>query len=229
MNIIIIGASRGLGLELSRKFLKEGHTVAAGFRNEPSNELKELGSQYGEKLMLFPSDVTNEGEIIEAVKRCAAFIGEADVLCNVAGILLPGDRVNAIHQCNIDELRETFEVNTIGAIIVAKYFYPIIKKAGKLLTVTSEGTALHNCGTWVPGYALSKTAATKVSGMFNKVIDDIDFYSVHPGRMNTDMGRATAQIEPEEAADGFYKLMTGETILSREIWYVDYNGNAMET
>jgi NAD(P)-dependent dehydrogenase (short-subunit alcohol dehydrogenase family) len=228
INVVIIGASRGLGLELTRKFLEQGHTVAAGFRNYPSLALEELQVQYGDKMMLFPSDVTNEDEIRKGTERCAAFFQEADALCNVAGVLLPGDRVNLIHQCNVDELRETFEVNTIGAVIVAKYFYPVIKKGGKLLTVTSEGPAIKNCGTWVPGYALSKTAATKVSGMFNHAVEDVDFYSVHPGRMNTDMGRTTAQIEPQEAAEGFYRLMIGETPMSRDEWYIDYKGDPMD-
>ncbi|MEI3162907.1 MAG: hypothetical protein V8S74_05830 [Lachnospirales bacterium] len=46
--------------------------------------------------------------------------------------------------------------------------------------------------------------------------------------MNTDMGRTTAQIEPEVAAEGFCRLMTGETPVSREKWYIDYNGAEME-
>ncbi|QJD87719.1 SDR family NAD(P)-dependent oxidoreductase [Cohnella herbarum] len=228
MKVVIIGASRGLGLELTRKFLEEGHTVAAGFRNHPSHALEELSVQYSDKAMLFSSDVKNEEEIRKGAERCAGFLQEADALCNAAGVLLPGDRVNLLHQSSVDELRETFEVNTIGAVIVAKNFYPVIKKGGKLLTVTSEGPAIKNCGTWVPCYALSKTAATKVSGIFNRSIEDVDFYSVHPGRMNTDMGRTTAQIEPQEAAEGFYRLMTGETPMSRDEWYINYKGEPMD-
>jgi len=45
--------------------------------------------------------------------------------------------------------------------------------------------------------------------------------------MNTDMGRATAQIEPEEAAEGFRRLLTGETPLRREHWYIDYAGRPL--
>lgn len=229
MNVVIIGASQGLGLELSRKFLSEGHTVAAGVvdRNTPP-ALEELLGQYGEKLLVFQADVTNEEEIRNGAALCTGFFQEADALCNVAGVLLPGDRVNMIHQCDVAELRKTFEVNTIGAVIVAKYFYPAMKKGGKLLTVTSESYGLKKCGTWVPLYGLSKTAATKVAGMFNSAITDVDFYSVHPGRMNTEMGRTTAQIEPQESAEGFYKLMTGETPISRDEWYINYKGEPME-
>lgn len=203
--------------------------MAAGVvdRNMPT-ALEELCAKYGDKLMVFQADVTNEDEIRKGVALCNGFFQKADALCNVSGVLLPGDRVNLIHQCDVSELRRTFDVNTIGAVIVAKYFYPAIKKGGKLLTVTSEGSAIKNCGTWVPCYGLSKTAATKVSGMFNRAVEDVDFYSVHPGRMNTEMGRTTAQIEPQESAEGFYRLMTGETPMSRSEWYINYKGEPMD-
>jgi NAD(P)-dependent dehydrogenase (short-subunit alcohol dehydrogenase family) len=228
MNVVVIGATQGLGLELAKKFLAEGHTVAAGVvdRKTPA-ALEELLGKYGTKLLVFQADVTNEEEIKEGAALCEGFLGKVDALCNVAGVLLKGDRVNLIHQCDVAELRKTFEVNTIGAVIVAKNFYPVMKKGGKLLTVTSEGPNIKNCGTWVPCYGLSKTAATKVAGIFNESVEDVDFYSVHPGRMNTEMGKTTAQIEPQESAEGFYKLMTGVTPISRAEWYINYKGEPM--
>ncbi len=229
MNIIVIGATQGLGLEIVRKFLFENHTVAAGVvdRKTPP-ALGMLQNQFGSRLMVFQADVTKEEEIRAGADLCLDFFGQADGLCNTAGILLPGDRTNPIHQCDITELRRTFDVNTIGVVIVAKYFYPVIKKGGKLLSVTSEGVGIKNCGTWIPCYALSKTAATKVSGLFNEAVKDIDFYSVHPGRMDTEMGHTTAQITPQESADGFYRLITGMTPLRREEWYINYKGEPME-
>ena len=113
-------------------------------------------------------------------------------------------------------------------MLAGKYFYPTVKKGGKILSITSESAPLTKCGTWVPCYGLSKAVATKASGMFNAAVDDMDFYSVHPGRMNTEMGRTTAQIEAVDAARGILKLMTGETKLSRDVWYVDYNGQPMD-
>jgi len=228
MNIVIIGATQGLGLELTRKFLEEGHIVASGIlERETPADLQKLSSRFGEKLMIFQADVRDENEINTGAQACAKFLGEIDALCNVAGVLLPGDRVNEIHKCDIMELRTTFDVNVFGAIIVAKAYIPVMKRGGKILTITSEGVGIYSCGTWVPCYGLSKLAATKVSGLFNAAVEDVDFYSVHPGRMNTEMGRTTAQIEASVAADGIYKLMTEQTQLSRNRWYVDYNGKEM--
>ena len=225
MNFIIIGATQGLGYEMVKLLLEKGHKVAAGtVESVPPQQLTAL--QNG-NLLIFPADVTKDDQLKAGAKACEGFFGMADAVCNVAGVLLPGDRVNLIHECDPAELRLTFEVNTIGVVLTGKYFYPVTKKGGKILSITSEGQGLASCGTWVPCYGLSKTAATKASGMFNAAIQDVDFFSVHPGRMNTEMGRTTAQIEPLEAAEGIYKLMTGEVPTSRETWYIDYKGEPM--
>ena len=228
MNVVVIGATQGLGLCLGRKFLENGHKVAAGVvdRETPAS-LRPLLEQYPENLRVFQADVTDEKELERGAALCREFLGEVDSLCNVAGVLLPGDRVTTIEKCDVAELRKTMEVNAIGPVLVGRAFYPVMKKGGSLFTVTSEGMNVKSCGTWVPCYALSKIAATKVPGLFNAAIEDVDFYAVHPGRMNTEMGRTTAQIEPEESAEGFYRLMTGATPVSREEWYIDYKGDPM--
>ncbi|MCL2810373.1 MAG: SDR family NAD(P)-dependent oxidoreductase [Clostridia bacterium] len=228
MRVIVIGATQGLGFELARVFLANGHTVAAGIlERETPPALAALQKEHGERLLVFPADVRNEKEIAAGAKVCEAFLGKADALINVAGVLLPVDRVCPLHECDIAELRATFEVNTIGAIIVVKYFYPVMARGGALITVTSEGVGVKHAGDWVPCYALSKTAATKIAGIMNVTVSDVGFYAVHPGRMNTEMGRTTAQIEPQESALGLYRLLT-EKSLSRTEWYINYKGEPME-
>lgn len=227
MNFVVIGATKGLGLCLTKQLLEAGHRVAAG-AVVISEELKALAVSYPETLCVLDADVTDEAQMTGAAEKSAAFLGEIDALCNVAGVLLDNDRVKLLHECDIGELRRSFDVNTVGPVIAAKCFFPYIKKGAKVFTVTSEGVGIRSCGTWVPCYALSKAAATKACGILNVSAADVDFYAVHPGRMNTDMGRTTAQIEPEEAAEGFCRLMTGETPVSREKWYIDYKGAEME-
>ena len=227
MRVIVVGANRGLGLVLVKLLLSNGHNVAAGYRQTPSQELQNLKQEYHAQLLLYTCDVTDEAEVINSVELLRQFELKYDAVCNVAGVLLDSDRMNQIHECDISDFRKTFEVNVIGAVIVAKYYTPLIEQDGLMLTITSEGTGIKQCGSWVPAYALSKTAATKMSGIFNVSNSNINYYSVHPGRMNTDMGRTTAQIEPEVAAEGIYKLISGETNLTRAQWYIDYNGVGM--
>ena len=229
MNVVIVGASQGLGLSLTKKFLQEGHRVAAGIvEREIPDGLLELQKKHPEDLYIFPGDVTNEEEILAGAQLCKKWFGQVDSLCITAGVILPRDRTTLIQDCVIDDLRKTLDINTVGPVIVCKAFYPVMARQGSIFVVTSEGANVKNNGTWIPCYGLSKTAATKVPGLFNAAINDVDFYAVHPGRMNTQMGKTTAQIEPEESAEGFYKLMTGERAISRKEWYIDYTGKPME-
>ncbi|MHB8129377.1 MAG: SDR family NAD(P)-dependent oxidoreductase [Mobilitalea sp.] len=226
MNTVIIGAAKGLGLCLTAQLLEKGFLVAAGTINITSG-LIELKEKYGDSLLVFEADVTNEKQIEDGAQKCSEFFGKIDTVCVVAGILLDDDRTKLLHECDITVLKKTFEVNLFGPVTVVKSFYPYLKDGANVFIVTSEGAAISNCGTWIPSYGLSKAAATKACGIFNQSAQNVNFYAVHPGRMNTDMGSMTANIEPEESAKGFCRLVSGETSISRSCWYIDYNGNKM--
>lgn len=94
--------------------------------------------------------------------------------------------------------------------------------------ITSEGGSFANEGSLFPAYGVSKTTANKIIQTLRVTVgESINVYAVHPGRMNTDMGRTTAQIEPEEAAIGFCNILEGTTHIEKDQWFIDYRGNAM--
>jgi len=228
MNAVVIGSSHGLGFALVKKLLAEGHKVVAGtLEKEIPDSLIPLTEQYGDNLAVKPADVTNEDEMISFAQFVSEFTGKADAVCTVAGIMTPGDRINKIQDCIIPDIRRTIDVNTVGPIIAGKYLYPVTAKGGKILTITSEGVGVRHAWSGSPGYALSKTAATKISGIFNSSVDDVDFYSVHPGRPMTNMNK-NGEITAEESAEGIYNIMTGITPVSRDVWYIDYKGSPMD-
>lgn len=223
MHAVVLGASRGLGLCLVRRLLEKKWQVSAGSRSA-TFELNALQEAFPESLHLFCADITDDDAMETGAGSCRDRFGPVDALCVSAGVLLDEDRTMLLHEQPPEVLRRTFDVNVVGPSIAVRRFLPVMARGGRLFIVTSEGVGLSSCGSWVPAYGLSKTAATKMCGIYNASVSHIDFFAVHPGRMNTDMGRTTAQIEPETAAEGIERLMSGETPCARSSWYVDYNG-----
>jgi 3-hydroxy acid dehydrogenase / malonic semialdehyde reductase len=227
VKVIVIGAGQGLGLELVSELAGRGHRVVAGLRRaEVPEGIQQLEKAHPELLSHVLCDVTSEPQLASAAEFALGTMGEADVVINCAGILLDRDRKNPLHQMEIEDLRNTLEVNLIGAVAAVKYFYPVMKKDGgaSFITVTSEGCDIGSCGSWIPAYALSKCAETKISGIMNETVKDVRFYSVHPGRMRTVMGRETWNMEASQTAKSICAMLSSGEIHEKGTWYMDYAG-----
>jgi NAD(P)-dependent dehydrogenase (short-subunit alcohol dehydrogenase family) len=228
MRVCIAGVNQGLGLVLSRMMAKEGHTVYACFRNDPSGDVRKAARQFpGFKMVEL--DVTSEAMAERAAQKILEDGGKLDAVVVAAGILTDSDRELPVTEVAINDLRAGLETNTIGSAIMIKYFNKLINNGGMFITVTSEAGSMKNIGTKYPGYSISKAAQNKLVAIFAKNITDYKIYAVHPGRMNTVMGRNDAQIEPEESARGIFGIITGEkTVPPENGWFINYLGEAME-
>jgi NAD(P)-dependent dehydrogenase (short-subunit alcohol dehydrogenase family) len=228
MRVCIAGVNQGLGLVLSTLMAEKGHTVYAGYRNKMSKGVEDASQRFA-GFKALELDVTSEGLAEKAAKHILADGGKLDAVILVAGILCDSDRVRTIDDALIDDLRAALEVNVLGTAIMVKHFSKLVAEGGMFIVVTSEAGSMTNIGTGYPGYSVSKAAQNKLTAIFAKTVSAYKVYAVHPGRMNTVMGRNDAQIEPEEAAEGIYGIVTGKTkIPSENGWFIDYRGEAME-
>ena len=228
MRIAVIGVNQGLGLVLSRLAAAKGHVVYAAYRNKRSAKAAEAAKEFS-NYKLIELDVTREAMAETAAQKIDADGGKLDALVIAAGILADSDRTSLITGTSIDDLRAALEVNVIGSAIVIKHFHRLIKDRGVFITITSEAGSMTNIGTTYPGYSISKAAQNKLTAIFAKTESRYTVLAVHPGRMNTVMGRNDAQIEPEESAEGIYRIITGEkqAPVGNE-WFIDYHGEKME-
>jgi NAD(P)-dependent dehydrogenase (short-subunit alcohol dehydrogenase family) len=228
MRIFIAGANEGLGFVLSKLMAERGHMVFAGCLSPVSAKVKEATIQF-DGLEAIELDVTNE----DMAEKASTYIyengGKLDAVIFVAGILPDSDRRLYITDASISDLRAALEVNTTGTAIVVKHFNKLIKDRGMFIIITSEAGSMINIGAKYPLYSISKAAQNKLTAILAKTVSNYSVYAVHPGRMNTTMGRGDAQIEPEESADGIYKILTGEKKIPPEAgWFINYRGEAME-
>src|SRR5690606_6645687 len=101
--VVISGGSRGLGLELSRRFAREGARLVLLARDE--EELAQARDQLawqGADVMVQACDVTDEAEVERAVEAVLERYGRVDVLVNNAGTIQVGS-VDHLDLSDFDE------------------------------------------------------------------------------------------------------------------------------
>lgn len=233
MNVVITGANKGLGLCLVEKFAQSGHKVLAGmYDKDDKSQLESFALANQENVLLVPMDVSDEGSVNKAVQAARDALTTVDCLINVAGILLPSDREALIYNTDIDVLRKSLDINAVGTVIVMKAFLPIMRDDGNgmMIFITSEAGSISNSGSNFPSYSISKAAANKAVFILRATVGDkYKIFAMHPGRMNTEMGRTTAQIEPEESAASIYDIAIGRKYVDAKKWgFINYRGEPME-
>ena len=104
--ILITGANRGIGYEMTKQSLEAGYRVFAGCRSpETAEALQALGDQF-EQLAIVQLDVSDDQSVADAATAVGAQTDHIDWLINNAGINL---RHN-LERFTADEMLQTFKV-----------------------------------------------------------------------------------------------------------------------
>lgn len=221
MNIIILGCDKGLGYELALAFAREGCAVTAGCLRPQESKLHDVRN-----VSPVYCDVTDAASLTSLCHTVQKTAESVDCVINVAGILLPGDRVKELPQVDMADMRKTFDVNFFGVVNALTTLSGLVKQNGVFITITSESVDILQCGAWIPAYALSKTVATKAMGIMRVSDSSRRYYAMHPGRMDTDMGHSSAQITASASANSIVDMVVHNS-LPNNAWYIDYTGKPM--
>jgi NAD(P)-dependent dehydrogenase (short-subunit alcohol dehydrogenase family) len=194
---LVTGANRGIGLEVCRQLAQRGFAVLLGARDRAkgARAARQLGAPNITPLQL---DVADPG----SVRAAAAGLGRLDVLVNNAAILY--DTWQSGVDADLDEVREAFETNVLGAWRVAQAAIPLLRQspAGRIVNVSSGAGALTGMGGGTPAYRTSKAALNALTRILAADLrrDRILVNSVCPGWVATDMGGAGGRPVSQGAA-----------------------------
>ena len=211
--ILITGANRGIGLELTRQFSEAGWRVLACCRNpEDAGDLNKLAAEYP-TVEMFQLDVTNYDQLAglsSQLKNRAI-----DILLSNAGIY--GPRGASFGEVDAAAWRQVFEVNTIAPLMLAQAFIEQVAiSRQKLVAVISSkmGSIADNGSGGSYIYRTSKTALNQVVKSIAKDVEGrgISAISLHPGWVRTEMGGPNGEIDVNESAAGLKKVLTGTTL-----------------
>lgn len=221
-HVMITGANRGIGLELTRQYLARGERVYATARHpKDAGDLHALSLQYPDTLALIPLDVTDQASVEAACEAVKLETDTLDVLINNAAILYEGDRPGTLTR---EHFRSTFEANVIGPAMIIQTFLPLLRGEGgaKVINVSSDmGSMALTDGGRHYSYHTSKAALNMLTRLFagNLRPMGITVISLHPGWVQTDMGGSGATLPPEDSASGMLRVIDSITLDNSGAFY----------
>ncbi len=191
--VVIVGANRGIGLELARQLTSRGDNVVAVCR-KASDELADLGVEVIEGV-----DVTDE----QSLNRLVTALGgrTIGILINNAGVLSD----ESLEDLDIDRIRHQFEVNSLGPLRVTAALRRSLDDGSKVAIVTSRmGSIEDNTSGGRYGYRMSKAAVNMAGRSLAHDLKEagIAVAVLHPGFVRTGMTGHQGLIDPPESAAG---------------------------
>ena len=234
---LITGADRGIGFEVSRRLGMLGYQIVLTSPDRTRGEVAmDKLRREGLNVIYRKLDLLNERDIRILRSFVSNKFGRVDLLVNNSGVMLDLGRSKiegflkrrikkipkrmgfgegrGILEVDIDIVRATLEVNTLGALKMCQTFVPLMIKAryGRVVNVSSSLGQLNDMTDEdkVPAYQMSKTALNAVTRMVADVAKDsnVAVNSVCPGWTRTDIGGSEATQSTEKAAETIVWLAT---------------------
>lgn len=134
-NVIITGASSGIGKALVYEYFKRGYQITMAARNQDAMQAiaNDLDPDLS-NLLLVKTDVTSEVDCQNLIEKSLARFGKIDILINNAGISMRA-LFNDLH---LDVMRRVMDVNFWGTVYCTKYAMPhLLKTKGSVVGVIS--------------------------------------------------------------------------------------------
>lgn len=202
MNILITGASSGLGAGMAREFAARGHHLAlCARRTERLEALKaELEAAHGVRVELAALDVNDHAQVFRVFDDFAIRFGRLDRVVVNAGVG-EGQRIGTGH---FETNRRTVETNLIAALAQCEAAVAIFRRQqhGHLVTVSSM-SAVRGLPRHLTAYAASKAGLAHLTeGIRADLLDTpIRVTTLLPGYIRTELNAGAKRLpfEVDEA------------------------------
>ena len=191
---LIIGANRGIGLELVRQLKERGEDVIATCRSS-SPELDALSVRVESNI-----DITSGDSVIKL--RETLKDTKVDVLIHNAGIA----EFNPLSNLDPQSILHQFEVNALSPLCCVQTMLPHLRKSAKIALISSRmGSIEDNTSGGSYGYSMSKVALCMAGKSLAVDLKPkgISVAILHPGLVSTRMTGFTSNgIQPKESVKG---------------------------
>lgn len=220
MNIIVTGASRGIGFETALLLCGQGHHVIAFGRNGKGLEKLQSACRAANsdsRLMILSGDLTSEKDLQELVYTAKSLNSRIDVLINNAGAILNKE----FEKISPDELRQVYEVNVFAPFRLSQLLVPLMggEEVSHIVNISSMGAVQGSSK--FPGLSAYTSSKAALTGLSEMLAEELKAKNI---RVNC-LALGAAQTEMLEAAFPGYKAPLSAREMSAWIAWFALNGH----
>jgi NAD(P)-dependent dehydrogenase (short-subunit alcohol dehydrogenase family) len=208
---IVTGANRGIGFETCRQLCQLGIVTILTSRDESKGRSAvSLLRKVDSDLLFHQLDVADKDSIVRLRKFVSDKFNRCDILVNNAGVFL--DRGVSILNLEEEILKETIQINSLGALNMYQEFLPLMQDVGygRIVNVSSSMGSISGMGGGSAAYKLSKLLMNGMTRIMAAEIgqEDIKINAMAPGWVRSDMGGSNAPRTLSQGADTIIWLAT---------------------
>jgi NAD(P)-dependent dehydrogenase (short-subunit alcohol dehydrogenase family) len=206
---LITGASRGLGLEIARAYLRAGaRGVCICGRDAPAlraaeAQLTELAAP-SQEVQAVLADVSRPEEVERLVRSALERLGGLTILVSNAGVYGP---MGTLAQVGWLQWARTIEINLFGSVLPARAVAPhlIQQGYGKIVQVSGGGATKPLFG--LSAYSASKAAVVRFTETLAEELREhrVDVNALAPGALNTRMLDEVLAAGPEAVGEEYHQ------------------------
>ncbi|PLR86049.1 oxidoreductase [Bacillus canaveralius] len=184
-NVIITGASGGIGAEIARLCAERGANLVLMARSLDKLEaLKtELDGRFAIDIYIYQLDVSKTDEVETVFQKVIGQLGRVDILVNNAGFGV----FREAHEATIDEIKGMFNVNVVGLMACTSMVLPVMRAqaSGHIINIASQAGKIATPKSSI--YSATKHAVLGYTNSLRMEAADSNIYvtAVNPGPIAT--------------------------------------------